>query len=46
MAATARQEQELKQNCLKTMKTATDPLELLRVRCLARGTNGILGFFR
>ena len=44
MAATARQEQELKQNSLNAIKTSTDSIELLRARCLARGTNGIREF--
>jgi hypothetical protein len=44
MAATARQEQELKQNSLNTIKTSTDAIELLRARCFARGTNCIREF--
>jgi hypothetical protein len=43
MPATARQEEELKAKSLKAMQTAKDPLELLRAKCLARGTQGIRG---
>ena len=43
MPATARQEQELIQKAQKTIQTATDPIELLRAKCLARGTHGIRG---
>ena len=43
MPATARQEEELKQKAQKAISTTTDPIELLRARCLARGTHGIRG---
>ena len=43
MPATARQEEELKQKSLKAMQTTKDPIELLRAKCLSRGTHGIRG---
>ncbi len=46
MAATHRHEQELKAKCKKAAQTATDPLELLRIKCLARGASGIKGIGR
>jgi hypothetical protein len=46
MAATARQEEELKKKALKTLQVSTDPIEILRARCLARGANGIRGLSR
>lgn len=46
MAATERHEEELKQNCAKKIAQATDPVEKLRLKCLARGANGIKGLGR
>lgn len=46
MAATARQERELKEKSEKALQTATDPVEKLRLQCLARGANGIKGIGR
>lgn len=43
MAATARQEEELKKRAMKAIQTSTDPIEILRAKCLARGANGIRG---
>ena len=44
--ATSRHEEELKRKALAASVTATDPIELLRAKCLARGANGIRGFSR
>jgi hypothetical protein len=46
MAATARHQEELKRKALETIKTAEDPIEILRAKCLARGANGIRGLAR
>lgn len=46
MAATSRQNRELQQKCKKQLQTVTDPVEKLRLRCLARGANGIKGLGR
>ncbi len=43
MAATARHQEELKRKANLAVKTATDPVEQLRAKCLARGANGIRG---
>ena len=36
----------MKQKAMKTLQTATDPVEILRAKCLARGANGIRGLAR
>lgn len=46
MAATGRSQREMQQKCQKALKSATDPLEKLRLACLARGANGIQGLSR
>lgn len=46
MAATGRSQREMQQKCAKALKSATDPLEKLRLACLARGANGIQGLSR
>ena len=46
MAATARHQAELKKKAELAIKTTTDPIELLRAKCLARGANGIRGLSR
>ena len=46
MAATPRLEQELKRKVDKELKTVTDPVERLRLKCLSRGANGIKGMGR
>lgn len=46
MASTHRHEKELRTKCLKAAQTTTDPLELLRLKCLARGACGIKGIGR
>ena len=46
MAATHRHERELKMKCQKAARENTDPLELLRLKCLARGASGIKGIGR
>jgi len=46
MAATERHEQEMKQKSAEAAKKATDPLEILRHNCLARGASGIKGLGR
>ena len=46
MAATERGERELKIKCKKAAREATDPLEQLRLQCLARGASGIKGIGR
>jgi Ca2+-binding EF-hand superfamily protein len=46
MAATARQEADLKALAQKTLQTSSDKIELLRAKCLARGANGIRGLSR
>lgn len=46
MAATQRQSRELQQKCKEKLKTATDPVERLRLMCLKRGANGIKGLGR
>ncbi|XP_064605115.1 calcyphosin-like protein isoform X1 [Liolophura sinensis] len=46
MAATRRTENEMKLKCSKQLAKATDPLEKLRLKCLARGANGIKGLAR
>ncbi len=46
MAATHRHERELKMKCQKAARENTDPLEQLRLQCLARGASGIKGIAR
>ena len=46
MAATQRHEQDLKQKSARAAETVTDPLELLRLKCLSRGASGIKGIGR
>lgn len=46
MAATARHQEELKRKAMKAIQTSTDPIEILRAKCLARGANGIRGLSR
>lgn len=46
MAATHRHELEMKTKCQKAAQKVTDPLELLRLKCLARGASGIKGIGR
>lgn len=46
MAATHRTEKEMKAKCDKACKITSDPLELLRLKCLARGASGIKGIGR
>lgn len=46
MASTHRHEAELKSRSLRACQTTKDPLELLRLKCLARGASGIKGIGR
>lgn len=46
MAATRRGTRELQMKSKKLLQTTTDPLERLRLACLARGANGIKGLAR
>ena len=46
MADTQQHEEELKRRCAEQEKTATDPAELLRLKCLKRGASGIKGLGR
>lgn len=48
MADVARQEQELKDKCNRDLKggKVIDPVERLRLQCLARGASGIKGLGR
>lgn len=46
MAATGRMNHELKRKAKEAEKNATDPVELLRCKCLQRGANGIKGLAR
>ena len=46
MADTSRQEQELKQKAAAAVGKTTDPIEKLRLKCLARGASGIKGLGR
>lgn len=41
--ATPRLEKELKAKAQQVLKTSTDPIEILRAKCLARGASGING---
>ena len=46
MAATHRQEEDLKRKCKDAAAKTTDPIEKLRLSCLARGASGIKGIGR
>lgn len=46
MACTARGERELKMKAEAALATCTDPMEMLRNACLARGASGIKGLGR
>ena len=46
MAATHRQEEDMKRKCKEAMAKAKDPIEKLRLSCLARGASGIKGIGR
>lgn len=46
MAATQRGERELKKKAEAQLKNTKDPLERLRLQCLARGASGIKGLGR
>uniref|UniRef100_T1J5A4 EF-hand domain-containing protein n=1 Tax=Strigamia maritima TaxID=126957 RepID=T1J5A4_STRMM len=46
MAATARQELDLKNKATRLLKQTTDPVEKLRYQCLQRGACGIAGLGR
>ena len=46
MAATHRHEQELKRKCENAALKTKDPMEVLRLQCLARGSSGIKGIGR
>ncbi|XP_060080714.1 calcyphosin-like protein isoform X2 [Ylistrum balloti] len=44
--ATSRGERELQQKSKKALRSATDPVERLRLQCLSRGASGIKGLGR
>jgi len=46
MACTGRGNKELQAKAQKALKNATNPIEKLRLQCLARGANGIKGLGR
>lgn len=46
MACTQRGNRELKKKAEAQLQSAKDPLERLRLQCLARGANGIKGLGR
>jgi len=46
MAGTARHDREMKMNAKKKMNSTKDPIEMLRLQCLARGSAGIKGIGR
>jgi len=46
MACTGRGQKELVDKAKKALKTATDPVEKLRLQCLSRGASGIKGLGR
>lgn len=44
--ATPRHQEELRRKANKALQTSTDPIEILRAKCLARGASGIQGLSR
>ena len=46
MAATHRQEEDMKRKCKEAMANTKDPVEKLRLSCLTRGASGIKGIGR
>ena len=46
MAATDRLEADLKEKSSRKINETSDPVEKLRLKCLARGANGIKGLAR
>ena len=44
--ATHRQDDEMKRKCNDAAAKTSDPLEKLRLKCLARGSSGIKGLGR
>lgn len=46
MAATVRSETDMKKDAKKRLISSQDPVEKLRLQCLARGCNGIKSFGR
>ena len=46
MAATSRTNAELQRKAKTAQKSATDPIEKLRLACLSRGASGIKGLGR
>lgn len=44
--ATHRQDDEMKRKCNEAAAKTSDPLEKLRLKCLARGASGIKGLGR
>ena len=46
MAGTARHDRQMKQNAERKLTKESDPLEKLRLQCLARGSSGIKGLGR
>lgn len=46
MAATELHEQDMKKKCEREMNNTKDPIEKLRLKCLARGASGIKGLSR
>lgn len=46
MAITARGDYQLKLKAKQKIQSSTDPVEKLRLNCLARGGSGILGLGR
>ena len=46
MADTSRLEKDMKQKASQAIAKTTDPIEKLRLKCLARGASGIKGIGR
>ena len=46
MSTSARHDKELQIKAAKALKVSTDPIEILRARCLQRGATGIKGLAR
>ena len=44
--ATPRSQEELRRKANLAIQTSSDPIEILRAKCLARGANGIRGLSR